>query len=198
LLELARGAVSDAVIQTLRAGGIVRRLREFVGRGEADLKVDDVTNLIRELCEVARADGATRTSTLVVDVPDEALLALVDRAQLQQVLLNLIRNAAEAIGEAANGRIELRARSAAEDGIEIVVCDNGPGLAPQILDRLFQPFASTKALGMGIGLAICRTIVEGHGGTLTAGASESGGARFRILLPTTSHVGDFTSERIDA
>jgi PAS domain S-box-containing protein len=195
LLELARGAIADAVLQTLRAGGIVRRLREFVGRGEADLKVDDVGGIIDELCEVVRADGATRTSTLAVDVIERPLLVLADRTQLQQVLLNLIRNAAEAIGDVANGRIDVCARMAPGDKIEIVVCDNGPGLPPEIVDRLFQPFASTKAFGMGIGLAICRTIVEGHGGTLTAGASRSGGARFQILLPATSQLGDFTNER---
>ena len=124
----------------------------------------------------------TPAPTLVVRVQDDPLLALVDRTQLQQVLLNLIRNAAEAINDAPGGRIEVSASRAASSGIEIIVSDNGPGLAPEIVDRLFQPFASTKALGMGIGLAICRTIAEGHGGTLTAGSIQVGG-EFRIVLP---------------
>jgi two-component system sensor kinase FixL len=181
-LELARGAVTDAVGQTLRAGAIVRRLREFVGRGEADLKLDDMADLIREACDVARTDRATRASQLTVRVPATQACALVDRTQVQQVLLNLIRNAAEAIDDAPGGRIEVACSTSAA-GIEIVVADNGPGIAPDMVDRLFQPFASNKALGMGIGLAICRTIIEGHGGTLCASANPGGGARFRILLP---------------
>ena len=184
MLELARGAVVDAAGQTLRAGSIVRRLREFVGRGEADLKPDDIADLTREACDVARTELAGPSTELVVRVPETPVAALADRTQIQQVLLNLIRNAGEAIGDAAGGRVEVSC-DATREGVEIVVADNGPGLAPDVADRLFQPFVSTKALGMGIGLAICRTIVEGHGGTLTAGANPGGGARFRIVLPAS-------------
>lgn len=177
-----RGAVKEAAAQLLRAGSIVRRLRDFIGRGEADLRGEDVCDLIVEACDVARADGVFAKVRLRVEVPAELTEAMVDRTQIQQVLLNLLRNAAEALDGRDNGEIVVRARTLPDGGLEIVVSDNGPGLAPEIVGRLFQPFASTKPVGMGIGLAICRTIVEGHGGSLDAAPNPDGGVAFRIGL----------------
>ena len=182
-LESARNAVTEAAQQTLRAGTIVRRLRDFIGRGEAELASEDMADLIREACEVARVDGAGRQSRLEVDVPADVGPVLVDRTQMQQVLLNLIRNAGEALGDIPGGCIVVSARRNGAGEMTIAVADNGPGLAPDVATRLFQPFVSTKTNGMGIGLAICGTIVEGHGGRLTAGANPGGGAVFVIVLP---------------
>jgi two-component system sensor kinase FixL len=123
-------------------------------------------------------------------------MILIDLTQMQQVLLNLIRNAAEAITaarQADSGRepgvIVLAAVVRPPEGTCIDVIDNGPGLAPDIAERLFQPFLSTKPTGMGIGLTICHTIVEGHGGHLVAQPANGGGMRFRIALPPVPQPG---------
>jgi two-component system sensor kinase FixL len=184
-LDVIRGAVHDAATQLLRAGSIVRRLRDFVGRGEADMRSEDASDVILEACDVARSDGALAGVSMRVSVPANVAATMMDRTQIQQVLLNLIRNAAEALQGRVDGEITVSASRNADEGVDIVVSDNGPGLAPEIEQRLFQPFASTKAGGMGIGLAICRTIVEGHGGSLDAMRNVDGGVTFRIALGPT-------------
>ncbi len=189
-LLAARGAVADAAQQMLRAGMIVRRLRDFVERGEVELQPENVAELLRETCDLATADGHADGISLKLNVPQRMGIILVDRTQIGQVLLNLIRNAAEAIqgvetdaARANLGTIEVCAQRGLDGGALIEVIDNGPGLAAGISDRLFEPFVSSKRSGMGIGLSICRTIIEGHGGTLTCVANPIGGMIFRISLP---------------
>jgi two-component system sensor kinase FixL len=192
VFPLARHAVADAAVQMLRAGSIVRRLRDFVERGEVELLPEDVGDLLREACDLARSDGVAGGMVLRIDIEADAGAVLVDRTQIQQVLLNLIRNAAEAIGSAEPamvGEIVVGAGLSADGGMQIDVADNGPGLAFGIAERLFEPFVSSKATGMGIGLAICRTIIEGHGGSLIALANLPHGMRFRIALPALSSPG---------
>lgn len=199
-LHAARGAVTDAAQQMLRAGAIVRRLRDFVERGEAELQPEDVGDVLRQACDLARNDGVTTGIALRLDVRPGTGMALVDRTQIQQVLLNLIRNAAEAIGDHLcpgaqggfdrPGMIVVSAARSEEGRMQIDVTDNGPGLAPDIAERLFEPFVSTKPTGMGIGLAICRTIIEGHGGQMTGTRNPAGGMVFRITLPALLPVGE--------
>jgi two-component system sensor kinase FixL len=195
-LDTAREAAAEAAAQMLRAGAIVRRLRHFVDRGEAELQAEDVGALIREACDLARSDGSTLGVRLVTEVDAAVGHALVDRTQIQQVLLNLIRNAAEALqvapGRKGEDRVVVAAGPAEDGGVEITVADNGPGLEPGVAARLFEPFVSTKREGMGIGLAICRTIVEGHGGRLSVDTPQGGesgrpGVVFRINLPQALH-----------
>ncbi len=214
VLPLARGAVGDAAQQMLRAGAIVRRLRDFVERGEVELQLASVADLLSEACDLAQSDGIAAGITLRQGpAPSERIL--VDRTQIQQVLLNLIRNAAEAIlsadpasgfefgdelkagegegeGEgtvegvtavAGCGEVVVHGHLGPDGTVLIDVRDNGPGLSPGIAERLFQPFVSSKQSGMGIGLAICRTIIEGHGGSLTAQRNADRGMLFRISLP---------------
>ena len=192
-LLAARGAVTDAAQQTLRAGAIVRRLRDFVDRGEVEMQPENVAALLRETCDLAQSDGLPDNILLEISVAPSVGPVLVDRTQLGQVLLNLLRNAAEAIQGSDTpthpGRI-LMSADLAPGGVVIEVRDNGPGLAAGIAERLFEPFVSSKRAGMGIGLAICRTIVEGHGGKLTATASADGGMIFRILLPVLLPQGE--------
>ena len=190
-LRAARGAVTDAAQQMLRAGAIVRRLRDFVERGEAELQPHDLGELLREACELAGTDGLTAGLALHLHLHEPHITALVDRTQIQQVLLNLIRNAAEAISTAAPnaGEITVTAGRSAQS-IVVAVADNGPGFVPGLADRLFEPFVSTKPAGLGIGLAICRTIVEGHGGTLTARSNPPKGVVFDITLPAITLPGD--------
>jgi two-component system sensor kinase FixL len=186
-LATMRGAVADAAAQTLRAGQIVRRLREFVERGGAELSMEDIGGVVDETCALARADGADGGIPLLVEVEDNIGSAAIDRIQLQQVLINLLRNAAEAIcqrGAREEDRITLAVRRVGAERLTIEVADNGPGFDPAVVASLFQPFVSTKPQGLGIGLAICRSIVEGHGGSLTAGQAAGGGGLFTITLPT--------------
>lgn len=178
----ARASLDDAGAQLRRTADIVRRLAGFVERGEAELQLEDARMVAREACEVAHAEGSSGDARLELTVGPEPCMALVDRTQMQQVLLNLIRNSAEAFERAAEGRISVDCR-AVGDAVEITVRDDGPGLAAEIAARLFQPFASTKPHGMGIGLTICRTIVEGHGGVLSAAAVPGGGMSFTVWLP---------------
>ncbi len=178
----ARASLDDAGAQIRRASDIVRRLVAFVARGEPELLLEDACGVVREACEVALADGFNGAASLEVVLDAEPCMALLDRTQMQQVLLNLIRNAAEAFVPPTVGVVRVSCR-AGPDSVEIAVTDDGPGLAPELGERLFLPFVSTKPDGMGIGLAICRTIVEGHGGVLSAGAAPGGGTVFRIRVP---------------
>ena len=197
VFPLARSAVSDAAQQLLRAGAIVRRLRDFVERGEVELQMENVGDLLLEACDLARSDGIAEGITLRHDIEADAGVMLVDRTQIQQVLLNLIRNAAEAIlsgdpGVAGEGEVVVQGHRDMDGSMLIDVRDNGPGLVPGIAERLFEPFVSSKQSGMGIGLAICRTIIEGHGGSLTAQPNTRGGMRFRISLPALISSGAFS------
>jgi two-component system sensor kinase FixL len=197
--------VADAARQALRAGEIVRRLRNFVSHGDADMRVEEVGPLVAEACAAAlpqsSASAGEAAVFLRVHPAADAGTALVDRVQIQQVVINLVRNAADALrgadadadaasagapGWAAGGRrreIAVSVRRSAAGGCEVSVADTGPGIAPEVRHRLFEPFSSTKPHGMGIGLAICRTIVEAHGGRLWAEANPGGGAVFRFALP---------------
>ena len=179
-------AMGLAASQTLRAGQIVRRLREFVSRGgETEKAIEDLPRLAREASALALV-GA-RESGIAVSFRFAPALppVLVDRIQIQQVLFNLMRNAVQAVGERTGGReVEVSAEAVGTGTVEISVADTGPGLAPEAAERLFEPFVSTKPGGMGVGLSICRTIVEAHGGRLWAEQRPGGGAVFRFTLPT--------------
>ena len=109
---------------------------------------------------------------------------IADRIQIQQVLLNLLRNAAEAVADQEQQEIRL-VTELRNDSVEISVIDNGPGLPEEVQAKLFQPFVSTKATGMGLGLSICRTIVAGHNGCLSTEPNPAGGTIFRLSLPST-------------
>jgi two-component system sensor kinase FixL len=199
---IARGAVIGGVEQLLRAGAIVRRLRDFVERGEVELQPEDIERVLRESCDLARTDGIAAGVDLRLHITNRTGLAMIDRTQIQQVLLNLIRNAAEAICSAEPGaavgitlgmtlgEIDVSARTDDAGDLCIEVRDTGPGLPPGIAERLFQPFVSSKRTGMGIGLSICRTIIEGHGGRLTAEPREPRGMIFRITLPALHPPGE--------
>jgi two-component system sensor kinase FixL len=117
---------------------------------------------------------------------------IVDKIQIQQVLLNLLRNAAEAVADQESREIAIRAE-ARGDIVQISVVDNGPGLPDEVRDKLFQPFVTTKQTGMGVGLSICHTIIAAHDGRLWAEPNPGGGTIFRLTLPTTS-----AGERVDA
>lgn len=179
---LLRGAVDQAAEQALRAGDVIRRLRDFVTRGESERHVEELPRLIEEASALALVGAKERGVRVSFRLSAAARLVLADRIQIQQVLLNLIRNAVEAMEDEARRELEVTTETAPDDMIAIGVADTGAGIAPEIAERLFQPFVTTKAHGMGVGLSICRTIVEAHGGKLTVEARPGGGSVFRFTL----------------
>lgn len=172
--------------QTLRAGEIIRRLRDFVSRRDVDLRVEPVEGAIREASALVLVGTQRLDVSVAYDLAPEAPFMFADKIQIQQVLVNLMRNALEALRATVADQRSIRVATRKLDGdrIEFSVSDNGPGLAKPILDQMFLPFNSTKGEGsMGIGLLICRRIVEAHGGTMTAQNNQQGGATFRFTVP---------------
>jgi two-component system sensor kinase FixL len=177
-----REALGECAEQAVRAGQIVRRLRDFISRGETERQVVSLARLVNEASALAFVGAGTRTVDLTVKIGQDDLV-LVDRVQIQQVLLNLIRNAVEAMHDLPQGRLTIGATGDGNGFIEVTVSDSGPGLPVQIAEKPFTPFQSTKANGMGVGLSISRTIIEAHGGHIWADASPYGGTSFHFTLP---------------
>ena len=181
-----RDAMDKAGEQALRAGQIIRRLRDFVARGESERRVEDVRKLVEEASALALV-GAKDTGVRVrFDFSPDAGFVLADKVQIQQVLLNLMRNAIEAMETTEQRELLVSTAPAKEKMLEISVADTGSGLAPEIRAQLFQPFVTTKRQGMGVGLSISRTIVEAHGGAITARPNSGGGTVFSFTLPAVT------------
>jgi two-component system sensor kinase FixL len=182
-LEMVREAMTEAAAQSLRAGQIVRRLREFIARGDSEKSVEQLRRLVSESAALALTGVPSSGMDVEIRLDPALDLVLCDRIQIQQVLLNLIRNAVEAMQKSPRRRLEVRSAPTAPGMVEISVSDSGPGLAPEIQAVLFQPFHSSKDKGMGLGLSISRTIIESHGGRIWAEPSDFGGASFHFTLP---------------
>ena len=181
-LSMAREAMGEAAGQVVRAGEIIHRLRDFVNRGDTERRRLELGVLALESVTMARAARGTEAAPVPVVMDGRSHLVMGDPVQLQQVAVNLLRNALEAVEASQPPRVMLRL-SQVGAVIRMEVEDNGPGIAPEVLERLFEPFQSTKADGMGIGLSICRAIVEAHDGTLEAMRAEGGGTVMRVTLP---------------
>lgn len=181
-VAMIREALDECAAQSVRAGQIVRRLRDFISRGVSERQVVPLARLVNEASALALMSVDSRSLELDVRI-GQGKLVVVDRVQIQQVLLNLIRNAVEAMEDSPFRRLAVTSRRADKGMVEVIVADSGPGLAPEVADRLFQPFLTTKAAGMGVGLSISRTIVEAHEGRIWAEASDLGGTAFHFTLP---------------
>ncbi len=182
-MQLLENALTNASEQALRAGNIIRRLRDFVTRGKSEHHIDTVSKIVEEASALALV-GAKEMGVSVRFALDRAAdQVLADRIQVQQVLINLMRNAVEAMEEAPRRELVLSSRAVDDDWIEISVADTGPGLSDEVAARLFQPFVTSKPHGMGVGLSICRTIIETHGGRIWAEPGADGGCVFRFTLP---------------
>jgi two-component system sensor kinase FixL len=181
-LDRVRTALSAAGDQALRAGDIIRRLRSFVGKGEVAMRIEPLPKLIEEAGALAMMGARDTGVRLELNLSPKAGLILADKVQIQQVVLNLMRNALEAMSESRAGNLTVEASAIPGGWVEVRISDTGPGLAPEVLERLFQPFVTTKAEGMGVGLSICRTIIEAHGGEISAFNRPEGGAVFRFTL----------------
>jgi len=182
-IEPLRGALSETARQALRAGDIIRHLREFVTRGETDRSPEDIKSLIEESGALALVGSRERGVRTVFDFDAGASRVLADRVQIQQVLINLMRNAIESMRDTKRRELVVRTRRAEPGMVAVEVIDTGAGIAEDVASRLFQPFVTTKPSGMGIGLSISRRIIQAHGGDITATGNSMGGATFRFTLP---------------
>jgi signal transduction histidine kinase len=169
--------------QAVRAGEIVRRLREFIARGEADSRAENLASLIVDAVALAIPTPLATNVEVRERFSPKVQEVLADRIQIQQVMVNLIRNALEAMRQQATPRILTISTAIKGSMAEVCVYDNGPGVSPEVAERLFSPFVSTKSNGMGVGLSICLRIVEAHGGKMWAARSPGGGAAFHFTLP---------------
>lgn len=179
----ARGAMDRAVAESQRAGDIIRSLRDFIGRDRRTRQAVALAELAAEVVAVAGPECARRGLRLV-NLVDKGLPAVhVDRVQVSQVMLNLVRNGMDAAPP--GGEIVLSAERV-DEGVAVQVADTGPGIDDEVAEQLFKPFTTSKAAGMGLGLTICRSFVEAHGGRLWLERNGPGGAVFRFVLPLSA------------
>ncbi len=187
--ERVGGLIGRAVSQAERAGSVIRQLRQFVSKGETERRSENLNKLVEEALALALVDVRQSRIRVSLDLDHDLPPLLIDAVQIQQVVLNLVRNAVEAMEAVERRELTITTRMIAGDNTaEISIADSGPGIAPAIAGRLFQPFVTTKKTGMGLGLSICREIIEAHHGHLTVAANPSGGAVFRLTLPLSAEA----------
>jgi two-component system sensor kinase FixL len=175
--------LTQAEGQLLRAGAIIRRLRDFASKGETERRIEGLPQLLEEAGALAMVGAKEQGVRLRFDVPANLPLVLADKVQIQQVILNLMRNAIEAMAESTPRDLTATARDCGADGmVQISIADTGPGISEEIAGQLFQPFVTTKQKGMGVGLSISRTIVETHGGRIWAEPQPGGGTVLHFTL----------------
>lgn len=178
-----RGALQETAKQALRAGEIIRHLREFVTRGDTEKRPEDIKKLVEEAGALALVGSQERGIRSEFRFGPETELVMVDRVQIQQVLINLMRNAIEAMKDSPRRNLVVHTYEASDKQMGVEVSDTGPGIADDIAVSLFQPFITTKPGGMGIGLSISRRIIQSHGGDLLYRKNDAGGATFSFTLP---------------
>lgn len=183
VIETARQAFDEAAKEALRAGQIVRRLRDFMSHGEFNRQVESLSRLVTEANALALVGSREHGIEVQVQLDAQADRIFVDRIQVQQVLTNLIRNAIDAMIDSRIRSLNILANRGPGDFVTVSVEDTGVGISEPIAGQLFQPFVTSKRTGMGVGLSICRTIVEGHGGTIWTEPRPGGGTIFNFTLP---------------
>jgi signal transduction histidine kinase len=179
----ASAALEFASEQAERAGQIIMRLRSFVKKSATARQVEDLSSVVEEVLELALISPEGKRTSASARLDPDAASAYIDKIQIQQVLLNLARNAVEAMARSARRELRITTARCDESLIAIAVADTGPGLASEVREKLFQPFVTTKATGMGVGLSICHAIVEAHGGRMWVEDNPGGGTVFRFTVP---------------
>ncbi len=177
--------VESIAAQALRAAAVLRRIRDFVRHQEVARERADLGDVVREALRFAEVEARQLGVALRVELSPAPLAVAVDPVQIEQVILNLVRNAFEAIGlrpDAESGEVVVRTAATAR-GAEVIVSDSGPGVSPEVAARLFEPFFTTKREGLGLGLSISRSIVDAHDGRLWVADDRPGGATFHVELP---------------
>ena len=184
-LEEARQALGRSVNEAMRAGDIINRIRDLIKKAPSRKESVDINEAIREVIELTRGEAVRTGVSVQTRLADGLPLIHGDRVQLQQVILNLTMNAVEAMSGIAEAPRELliTTRLAESSDVLVSVRDSGSGLAPATLEHLFEPFYTTKPTGLGMGLSICRSIIEAHEGRLWVEANEPRGAVFQFLTP---------------
>ena len=188
-IEDVKSALESINEQAHRAGEIIKRLRSFVRPKDLTRESANLKDTIDEIRPLAELDARANNIELVVDIPTQMNEIVADQVQIQQVVLNLIRNGIDAMETAApaNRRLHVTSKSLDDDLVTISVVDHGSGISADAAKQLFEPFYTTKSTGMGMGLAICQTIVRAHGGEITCANNDNQGATFTMTLPTRVH-----------
>jgi two-component system sensor kinase FixL len=180
--------MEKAARQALRAGEIIRNLRSFVDKREGRRVAENLNKVVEEAIALGFV-GATETNVkLRLNLSDAIPLVMVDKIQIQQVLINLIRNSIEAMAKLDKRELSLCTDLVGAEYAQVTVADTGPGIPLRVSKRLFQPFVTTKQTGMGIGLSICQSIVAEHGGRIWAEPNPGGGVAFHVRLPLARRV----------
>jgi len=179
---MMRDALEKAADQAMRAGQIIRRLRDFVSRGESERRVENIIKLVEEASALALVGVKDRGVRVTFHFDPAVELVLADRVQIQQVLLNLIRNAIDAMETSTVRELAISVVPASSNLVRVSVADTGSGIEPEMAEQLFQPFITTKRHGMGVGLSISRTIIEAHGGRIWVEPNPAGGTIFHFTL----------------
>jgi two-component system sensor kinase FixL len=192
-VELARETLKEVASEAVRAGEIVRRMRDFMSHGQTEHKVENLPQLVTEANALALVGSREHGIDVQVRLDPNASEVFVDRVQIQQVLLNLIRNAIEAMMDSPVRSLNVSSSAGPGGLVTVGVEDTGSGISETVAPQLFQPFVTSKQNGMGIGLSICRTIVEAHGGRIWSEPARDQGTIFRFTLPSAQDDGD--SER---
>ncbi len=180
---ILKEALNEASSEAIRAGKIVRRLREFISKGGVNKQICSVEKLVEDAATIGLVGAREKSVDWSIDIDPQSNNVMADSIQIQQVMVNLMRNAIEAMEDSPVKHLTISALPIPNGYAEIKIEDTGGGIAEEIQDKLFSAFSSTKTDGMGLGLSICRTIIESHGGEITAERGSNGGTIFRFTLP---------------
>jgi C4-dicarboxylate-specific signal transduction histidine kinase len=187
-VEEAKLCLEEVIKDVNRASDVIDRIHRLIKKDTLRMEKLDINGAILEVISLIHSEVIKNGVTVGTELAETLPRIQGDRVQLQQVILNLLINAIQAMGDLAEDKRELHISTALieSEGVRVAVRDTGPGLRPQDLERLFVPFYTTKPHGMGMGLSICRSIIEDHGGRLWATHHEPRGAQFQFTIPATS------------